>query len=59
MPQTTVLAGLQNTPHDFHEAAALDGANGWRRFRTVTSPALRPIAIAITALDFVWNFNSS
>jgi multiple sugar transport system permease protein len=60
MPQTTVtlLAGLQNTPYELHEAAALDGANGWQRFRTVTWPALRPIAIAITSLDFVWNFNS-
>ena len=60
MPQTTVtlLAGLQNTPYELHEAAALDGANGWQRFRTVTWPALRPIAIAITSLDFVWHFNS-
>ena len=60
MPQTTVtlLAGLQNTPYELHEAAALDGANGWQRFRTVTWPALRPIAIAISSLDFVWNFNS-
>ncbi|MEP6630928.1 MAG: sugar ABC transporter permease [Lapillicoccus sp.] len=60
MPQTTItlLAGLQNTPHDLHEAAALDGANTWQRFWTVTWPALRPIAIAISSLDFVWNFNS-
>lgn len=60
MPQTTValLAGLQNTPHELHEAAALDGAGAWRRFRTVTWPALRPVALAITALNFIWNFNS-
>jgi multiple sugar transport system permease protein len=60
MPQTTItlLAGLQNTPYELHEAAALDGCNGWQRFRTVTWPALRPIAIAISSLDFVWNFNS-
>jgi multiple sugar transport system permease protein len=60
MPQTTItlLAGLQNTPMELHEAAALDGCNGWQRFRTVTWPALRPIAIAISSLDFVWNFNS-
>ncbi|MFI1830808.1 carbohydrate ABC transporter permease [Streptomyces sp. NPDC020412] len=60
MPQTTValLAGLQNTPQELHEAAALDGAGAWRRFRTVTWPALRPVALAITALNFIWNFNA-
>ncbi|MFJ9828816.1 carbohydrate ABC transporter permease [Streptomyces sp. NPDC101160] len=60
LPQTTValLAGVQNTPRELHEAAALDGAGAWRRFRTVTWPALRPVALAITALDFIWNLNS-
>ncbi|GAB7105187.1 sugar ABC transporter permease [Streptomyces phaeofaciens JCM 4814] len=60
LPQTTVtlLAGLQNTPRELHEAAAVDGAGAWRRFRTVTWPALKPIALAITALNFIWNFNS-
>jgi multiple sugar transport system permease protein len=60
MPQTTValLAGLQNAPYELQEAAALDGAGAWRRFRSVTWPALRPVALAITALNFIWNFNS-
>ncbi|MFD8419942.1 carbohydrate ABC transporter permease [Streptomyces sp. NPDC059466] len=60
MPQTTValLAGLQNTPRELHEAAAVDGASAWRRFLTVTWPALRPVALAITALNLIWNFNS-
>jgi len=60
MPQTTValLAGLQSTPRELHEAAAVDGAGAWRRFRTVTWPALRPVALAITALNLIWNFNS-
>ncbi|MFB7917336.1 carbohydrate ABC transporter permease [Streptomyces sp. NPDC056061] len=60
MPQTTValLAGLQNAPPELHEAAALDGAGAWRRFRTVTWPVLRPVALAVTALNFIWNFNS-
>ncbi|MFJ4832515.1 carbohydrate ABC transporter permease [Streptomyces sp. NPDC088747] len=60
MPQTTValLAGLQNTPRELHEAAAMDGAGAWRRFRTVTWPALRPVALAVTALNLIWNFNS-
>nr|WP_310718019.1 sugar ABC transporter permease [Streptomyces lydicus] len=60
MPQTTVtlLAGLQNVPRELHEAAAMDGAGAWCRFRAVTWPALRPVALAVTALNFIWNFNS-
>ncbi len=60
MPQTTValLAGLQNTPLELHEAAAIDGAGTWERFKNVTWPAVKPVAIAISSLDFVWNFNS-
>ncbi|MCX4528725.1 MULTISPECIES: carbohydrate ABC transporter permease [unclassified Streptomyces] len=60
MPQTTVtlLAGLQNTPHELHEAAALDGAGAWRRFRAVTWPALRPVALSVSALNLIWNFNA-
>ncbi|WP_030252427.1 carbohydrate ABC transporter permease [Streptomyces violens] len=60
LPQTTMplLAGLQNVPRELHEAAAMDGAGAWRRFRTVTWPALRPVALAISALNFIWNFNS-
>jgi ABC-type sugar transport system permease subunit len=60
MPQTTVvlLAGLQNVPLDLHEAAALDGAGLWQRFRSVTWPALKPVVLAITSLNFIWNFNS-
>ncbi|MEU9120976.1 sugar ABC transporter permease [Streptomyces sp. NPDC048506] len=60
MPQTTVtlLAGLQSVPHELHEAAAMDGAGAWRRFRAVTWPALRPVALAVTALNFIGNFNS-
>jgi multiple sugar transport system permease protein len=60
MPQTTVvlLAGLQGVPAELHEAAAVDGAGAWRRFRSITLPALRPVVVAITSLDFIWNFNS-
>jgi multiple sugar transport system permease protein len=60
MPQTTVtlLAGLQNVSAELHEAASIDGAGTWRRFTSVTLPALRPIIVAITTLDLIWNFNS-
>lgn len=60
MPQTTVtlLAGLQQIPTELNEAAAMDGANAWRRFWAVTLPSLRPIVASITSLNFIWNFNS-
>lgn len=60
MPQTTVvlLAGLQNVPLELREAAELDGAGAWRRFTTVVWPAIRPVVLAITALNLIWNFNS-
>jgi multiple sugar transport system permease protein len=60
MPQTTVvlLAGLQGVARELHEAAAVDGATTWHRFRHVTLPALMPVIVAITSLDFIWNFNS-
>ncbi len=60
LPQVTVvlLAGLSNVPRELHEAAAMDGAGAWRRFRTVTWPAIRPVALAIGALSFIWNINS-
>jgi multiple sugar transport system permease protein len=59
MPQTTVvlLAGLQNVPRELYEAVSVDGAGAWRRFWNVTLPQLRPVVVAITSLDFVWNIN--
>lgn len=60
MPQVTValLAGLSGVPRELHEAAAMDGAGAWRRFTTVTWPAIRPVALAVGALSFIWNLNS-
>jgi multiple sugar transport system permease protein len=60
MPQTTVvlLAGLQGVPRELHEAAAVDGASVWQRFRSITLPGIAPVIVAITSLDFIWNFNS-
>jgi multiple sugar transport system permease protein len=60
MPQTTIalLAGVQSIRDDLHEAAAVDGATTWQRFRTITLPQLKPVIIGITTLDLIWNFNS-
>jgi multiple sugar transport system permease protein len=43
------FAGLQAIPPELHEAAAIDGAGAWRRFRYITLPLLRPL-IAIQLL---------
>lgn len=37
------LAGLQNVPRTYHEAAEIDGANAWQRFWNVTIPCMTPI----------------
>jgi multiple sugar transport system permease protein len=39
------LAALRDVPLDLYEAAALDGAGAWRRFRYVTWPALTPVTL--------------
>ena len=54
------LAGLQDIPRDLYEAAALDGAGGWRSFWSVTLPLLRPVlvvAILFRAIDAIKTFD--
>ena len=47
----SILAGLQAVPPELHEAAALDGANAFQRFRTVTLPTIRTIFYRHPLLD--------
>lgn len=51
-----LLAGLQTMPGELHEAAALDGANGWQRFTNITLPWLRPVLITVTVLNIIYAF---
>lgn len=44
------LAGLQSVPFELHEAAAIDGANSWRRFRHVTLPLIRQTTLFISVM---------
>ena len=46
------LAALLDVPAELHEAAALDGANAWQRFRYVTLPTISPVLLfaAITGV---------
>jgi fructooligosaccharide transport system permease protein len=41
------LAGLQSIPNVIYEAASIDGANAWQKFRNVTLPGLRNVSIFI------------
>jgi multiple sugar transport system permease protein len=53
------LAGLQAVPAELHEAAAIDGANAWKRFRHVTLPLLRPTLLFVmvtTAIGYLQFF---
>ncbi|MEU4623954.1 sugar ABC transporter permease [Actinoplanes sp. NPDC023801] len=50
------LAGLQTIPAQLHEAARVDGANAWQRFRAVTLPGLRPTTFFVTVLITINSF---
>ncbi|HIT76564.1 MAG TPA: sugar ABC transporter permease [Candidatus Avipropionibacterium avicola] len=52
----TLLAGVMIVPQELYEAAALDGAGAWRRFRHVTLPAIRPILAVCVILSTIWDF---
>ncbi len=52
------LGGLQSIPHELYEAASMDGASAWQRFRLVTLPMLRPVLAPAVALGTIWTFNN-
>jgi multiple sugar transport system permease protein len=47
------LAGLQSISEDLDEAAAIDGATGWKLFRHVTLPLLRPSLVLVLTLGLI------
>lgn len=53
-----LLAALQNVPKELLEAAKIDGANAWQRFRYVTFNFIRPTSVIITLLGAIWTFQS-
>ena len=50
------IAGLQTVPKDLQEAAAIDGANAWQRFRNVVLPALSPITFFLIVTNITYAF---
>lgn len=47
------LAGLQGIPNDFYDAAKVDGAGAWRRFRDVTIPLLQRTTLFVLVLTMI------
>ncbi len=50
------IAGLQSIPDELYEAAALDGATGWQRFRHVTLPMLGPTLVFVGVVTMIGYF---
>ncbi|MCI8614992.1 sugar ABC transporter permease [Parablautia intestinalis] len=51
MATVMLLAGLQSAPEDLYEAAVLDGANRWQKFRYITMPFLLPVLSVVLILQ--------
>ena len=51
-----LMAGMLDIPQDYYEAAGLDGANAWQRFRYITLPGLRRPLFFVVILEIVTSF---
>jgi len=51
------LGALETIPKEIYEAADVDGASPWQRFRHITLPHLRPALGPAVALGSIWTFN--
>lgn len=50
------LAGLQNIPRSYYEAAMVDGANGFQKFKNITLPLLSPVTFYIMITTLIGGF---
>ncbi|MGW1258889.1 carbohydrate ABC transporter permease [Streptomyces sp. NPDC002513] len=53
----SLLGGLQSIDSSLYEAAEMDGASAWQRFRYVTLPGLRSVSSTVVLLGVIWTFN--
>lgn len=51
-----LLAGLQTINPDLYEAAEIDGASAWKKFRRITLPLLMPLLTVVTVFSTIWTF---
>jgi ABC-type sugar transport system permease subunit len=52
------LAAMQAIPGSYYEAAEIDGANAWNRFRHITLPGIRNMAVVMVTIHVLWTFNN-
>jgi arabinogalactan oligomer/maltooligosaccharide transport system permease protein len=52
------LGGLTAIPRELYEAADLDGASAWRKFKDITLPQLMPVLTPAVLLGTIWTFNN-
>lgn len=53
-----LLAAMQGVSRDLYEAAWVDGAGRWYRFRRITIPQIMPVLVSMALLSAIWTFNS-
>jgi ABC-type sugar transport system permease subunit len=51
-----LLAGLQSISESYYEAASIDGANTWQKFKSITLPLLRPMLFIVFVLSMINSF---
>jgi multiple sugar transport system permease protein len=52
------LAGLQAIPETFYDAAKVDGATAWQRFRFITLPMLVPTTFLLVVINVIFSFKA-
>jgi N,N'-diacetylchitobiose transport system permease protein len=52
----TLFAAMSQIPKEIEEAACIDGAGPWQRFRDVTLSMIKPVLLILTALSVLWDF---
>lgn len=55
-PMVIFLAGLKQVPRELYEAAQVDGAGAWRRFRSITLPMISPVLFFNLLLETIHSF---
>ncbi len=52
------LAALQGVPNELYEAAKVDGATAFQRFRHITLPLIKPVILIVVLMSSIWTANS-
>ena len=53
----SILAKLQTIPKDYYEAAEIDGAGWWQKFRNITFPEIKDVTILSALMSTIWTIN--